>query len=551
MKIACAGRSWLADRKLLSDRTNYGSVNGNNYSQLINNGLNWSEWNVRGDYDITHVEPGHFPLDQRFVDQSGARTMVPRSGASPISRRSIRPGASLPEASWPNSVRPSPTPWSTTSNSASGKTALSPHSREPSAGNVPLLQAAYPATFPASIKQKDEFFGGWGGLNPYGYIGGANGGGSGTTSMWNIAPYGNHEDLYSVQDNISKVHGNHLLKAGIFLSIDEKVESNGAGADRPVLPGNCTTSATAFCDNTNNSLATILLPGTGPNAQVYTGVTENSIDGIADVHWHDIEPYFGDSWKIKRNLSIDYGFRWSILREPFGGTSGGNTSPAYDQGGNYPNQWANWSLGAWSASEAATNPGDACNGILTVPGTTPCANQTKFLAGLGVTANLSNGTPGPNASLVQQNSHSIAPRVGVSWDIFGNGKTAVRVGGGQFFERELVGIAENLARNAPFVLGISTNRSLDAVTPLTSASVSPSANKDTGGFIPNAWQWNVSVEQEVARNTTIQVGYVGNTGVHLTSMRDANAVTDNNWLAGAFVTVGERRTHFVLRITSG
>ena len=40
--------------------------------------------------------------------------------------------------------------------------------------------------------------------------------------------------------------------------------------------------------------------------------------------------------------------------------------------------------------------GDACNGILVVPGTTPCANQVKFLAGLGVNLPLSNGTAGPN-----------------------------------------------------------------------------------------------------------------------------------------------------------
>jgi len=514
-----------------------GLINGNNYSQLVNNHLNWSEWNVRGDYDITHANRATF----RWTNDSW--TNPAQNDGSPFWGESDFPTI---DSSWSQPSRSIVAKLSSTiSNSmvndvefGFGQNRIITTLAGTEAGNVPLLQAAYPSTFPSSIKQKGEFFGGWGGLNPYGYVGGNGGGGEGQTSMWNIAPYGNHEDLYSVQDNISKVHGNHLLKAGIFLSSNEKVESNGNGADRPGLPGTCNAP---LCDQTNNGLANILLPGiasAGVPAQVFSGVGENSIDGIADVHWHDIEPYFGDSWKIKRNLTLDFGFRWSILREPFGGTNGGNTSPAYDQGGNYPNQWANWSPAAWSASDAAANPGDACNGILTVPGTTPCANQVKFLAGLGVAANLTSGTPGPNASLVKENNHSIAPRVGVSWDFFGNGKTAIRLGGGQFYERELVGIAENMARNAPFVLGISTNRSLDTVTPLTSASVSPSANKDTGGFIPNAWQWNVSVEQEVARNTTLQVGYVGNTGVHLTSMRDANAVTDNNWLAGAFSTGG-------------
>ena len=101
---------------------------------------------------------------------------------------------------------------------------------------VPKLQAAYPATFPSSIKQKDEFFGGWGGLNPYGYIGGNSGGGAGQTSMWNIAPYGNHEDLYTVQDNLSKVHGNHLFKAGVFLGWNEKVEDKATVRTGRSLP---------------------------------------------------------------------------------------------------------------------------------------------------------------------------------------------------------------------------------------------------------------------------------------------------------------------------
>jgi hypothetical protein len=532
------------------------TTNGNNFSQLVNNHLNWSEWNVRGDYDITHANRATL----RWTNDSW--TNPAQNDGSPFWGESDFPTI---DSSWSQPSRSIVAKLSSTiSNSmvndvefGFGQNRIITTLEGTEAANVPLLQAAYPATFPSAIKQKGEFFGGWGGLNPYGYVGGASGGGSGTTSMWNIAPYGNHEDLYSVQDNISKVHGNHLLKAGIFLGTNEKVESNGNGADRPGLPGGCTAP---LCAQTNNGLANILLPGTGANAQIFSGVGENSIDGIADVHWHDIEPYFGDSWKIRRNITLDLGFRWSILREPFGGTGGGNTSPAYDEGGNYANQWANWSPAAWSASAAAANPTDACNGILTVPGTTPCANQVTFLAGIGVPVKFSSGTPGPNAALVEENNHSVAPRVGVSWDIFGNGKTALRLGGGQFYERELVGIAENLARNAPFVLGINTNRSMDStatwscpapVPPattvprsactsggLSSASVSPNANKDTGGHIPNAWQWNVSIERELARNTTLQVGYVGNTGVHLTSMRDANALPPSNFMAGAFASGG-------------
>jgi hypothetical protein len=504
---------------------------GNNYSQLVNNNLDWMEWNVRGDYDITKSNRATFRWTNEHWNNPAQNDGTPFWGESDFP--TIDSSWSQPSRSIMAKLSSTITP--TMVNDVEfgfGQNRIITTLAGTEAANVPALQAAYPATFPSSIKQKDEFFGGWGGLNPYGYVGGTSG--SGTTSMWNIAPYGNHEDLYTIQDNLSKVHGNHLIKTGVFLSFNQKIESNGAGADRPVLPGNCSISPGVYCDNTNNALATILLPGTGPNAQVFTGVTENSIDGIAAVNWRDIEPYVGDTWKMNRKLTVSYGFRWSLYREPYGSPNGGNTSPAFQSGGNYPNQWANWSLANWSASEATSNPSDACNGILTVPGTTPCATQATFLGTLGVNLVLSAGTPGSNKSLVQQNNHSIAPRVGITYDLFGNGKTAIRIGGGQFYQREVVGLAEGMARNAPFVLGINTNRSLDTAAPLTSASVSPNYAKTTQGKLPNSWQYNVSVEQEVARNTTIQVGYVGNAGLHLTDSRDNNPIPDNNWLTGAF-----------------
>jgi len=119
----------------------------------------------------------------------------------------------------------------------------------------------------------------------------------------------------------------------------------------------------------------------------------------------------------------------------------------------------------------------------------------------------------------------------------GDGKTAFRIGGGQFFTREEVGLAENLAKNVPWVIGATTNRPIDVALPYSSASppsVGIAGSKTTGGFIPNSWQWNVSIEQELARNTTLQVGYVGNVGEHLTDMYDVNFIPSSNWAASTF-----------------
>ncbi len=502
------------------------SVGGNNLSSNIGDHLNWMEINVRGDWDINKSNRGTF----RWTDEHWNNPATPANDGSPFwgsgGYTSINTNWAQPSKSIMGKLS------STINNSmvndvefGFGQNRIVTTLGGTNAGIVADEVTDYPTTFATSMKIPGEMsVVGWGGLVPYGSIGGAAYNFSSNSDYWNIAPYGNHEDLYTVQDNLSKVKGNHMIKAGIFLSSNEKVEDNGDGADEPSIPvgngGSCTANAATQCVSTGNPIATAEIAG-----NVY-GVGENSIDGIAPVRWHDIEPYVGDTWKISRNITLSYGLRWSIYREPYADGSGGNTSPVYGTGGNVPSQWSNWIPGDWSAAKAAANAADACNGITTVPGKTPCANQNAFFAALPVPVNLglSAGTPGPNAALVQENSHSIAPRVGVAWDIFGNGKTALKMGGGQFFQREEVGLAEGMSHNAPFQIAINTQRPLSSTTAILGGSVSPSYNKETAGMLPGSWQWNISIEQELVRNTTLEVGYVGNTGIHLTSMRDSNPV---------------------------
>ena len=332
----------------------------------------WSEFNGRGDWDITQKHRATFRWTQDTWKVPGP----------------------APGQFWGDSIFPTvSSDWSQPSKSVMAKltsqlsssmvndvefgyghnaiiTTLSPQS----VGLVNQTNAAIPTAWPSSLKQPGAYIdggGAWGGLNPYGSSPG------GAQTMWTIAPYGNHEDLYAIQDNISKVRGNHLFKAGVYYSTNSKIEFNNGGNDRPAI------SAGSVTVPTNNPLANILLPGlntaldpTGVGQQFKT--TENSVNGLAQVGWHDFEWYLGDTWKITHNVTLSYGFRWSFYREPFG----------------KDNHWANFSLKDWSASEAAANPSDACNGIVIVPGTSPCAAQAALLSSLGVTLPLSNGTPG-------------------------------------------------------------------------------------------------------------------------------------------------------------
>jgi hypothetical protein len=161
--------------------------------------------------------------------------------------------------------------------------------------------------------------------------------------------------------------------------------------------------------------------------------------------------------------------------------------------------------------------------MLIPPGSTSCAD-----------AGLAGGTAGPNRSLAETKSH-LAPRLGVAWDVNGNGKTAVRAGVGQFYQRESLQNGLNLGFNPPFNRTVLGSRTLDSnAEPFADAFSTdqgiPQYGLDTSGRMGYNWQWNVSVQREIARNTTLEVGYVGSKGFDLLHPYDANQVpaADNN-----------------------
>ncbi len=471
-------------------------ANNNNWSQSLPTFLKWRQENVRADYNIS---PRNVVMG-RYVQDNWTN---PSYNGNQYWGDSIFP---VVNGSWAQPSkqvigRYTATITNTLVNDAefaysNNRITISPGGTNP--GLLTQLSAAIPTLYPTSLKNAKSGSTPtiWGGLGAYGN--GAN--------IWSLAPWNNKLDIYTVRDDVSKVAGNHALKVGFFLGFNAKDEDAGAAStEHPTFSTDAGSIGPGGFKSANR-LANVLVPGN----PFLLGETSTNIR--AQLRWRDREFYFGDTWKVRPRLTLNYGVRYSLLPTTY-----------------QPNGLeTNFVPSLYVASRPAS---DACNGLATVPGTDPCGNANKQFG-----TSFSSGTPGLNKYLVPQNYHLFAPRIGLAYDVRGDGKTAIRLGYGHFYQRERVS-RYTLVQNAPFAVNASNySRALGGATPasLGGGSASPAGGYALDNNLPLSIQYNLTVEQSLAKDTVLQISYVGNRGEHLTSSYDVNGVLPQNYLAATF-----------------
>jgi hypothetical protein len=320
----------------------------------------------------------------------------------------------------------------------------------------------------------------------------------------------------SFGDNITWVRGNHTLKFGAdFRNIGEQ-GPNGFFSRRELTlttfpsPGfqvtliNQPSNDTCFSDGNCalDEAATALYGFVGDDfgAEFFD---KNAVrQGSDNKHFrqHEYDWYGQDTWKVIPNLTLTLGLRYQLDGIP------------YEENANFSNL---------------------------------LADPSSFQAGQDVVMSIVG--PGTGHSIYQQDYSNIEPRLGVSWDPFKDGKTAIRGAFGIFHDRVFGNLFGNARGNPPFEQDYDNNP-FDTLThafgrdvffpgsgflpPVLPDQPSSPAIPDGSHLAPVLFNthfrntasnnWNLGIQRELPGNNVIDLAYVASEGHFIPRQVDGN-----------------------------
>jgi Carboxypeptidase regulatory-like domain/TonB-dependent Receptor Plug Domain len=329
------------------------------------------------------------------------------------------------------------------------------------------------------------------------------------------APYFERNIDKNVYDNVSWVKGNHTLRFGFTAQWMRKTEN-------AVNP-------------TNGSFTFKTLGGNPGFANFLLGeassFSQSARDIVPDLHFANFEWYAQDDWKLRPNLTLNLGLRYSFLPTP---RDVNRVLDNFDPSAFNPAAAPaiNPASGSFVAGQAAI-PANYANGIIV--GQNGCAAAQALFPSSPFSPTCS-----PFGDRVNPNyKKNFAPRIGFAWDPFRTGKTSVRGGYGLYYDRTLNGIWEqNSFALPPIVQSVSIVNTANTTSPnanlfdnpaagTTATRLGPLALHATGSpsfQVPYSQNWNLAVQREVMPSTVVEVAYVGSKGTHLLGEEDSNQV---------------------------
>jgi hypothetical protein len=335
-------------------------------------------------------------------------------------------------------------------------------------------------------------------------------------------------NTFQFSDSFSKVAGKHTLKFGgdvrrqkfdqtLYFDVNGQYNFFGAG-----------TNDVGFDDLIPNYLL---------------GLSDFYLQGSAQkelVRSTSLYLFGQDSWKIRPNVTLNYGLRWEL------------NTPIADVGKRVQTFRPGQDTSIFPCVLGANNS------LVGTFGTTDCgpgsAGEAVFPRGLVIP-----GDSGVPNGLTQTYYHAFAPRIGLAWSpgsrsgwlgqlIGGLGKTSIRMGWGMFYNPIEQLVLEQFSAEPPFggssglsntffnlpFLGqdgtVNPNPFNGILDPQRGQAVDFSVFRPIllfGQFQPRlrsqySVQYNFNIQRQLTDDLVVQIGYVGSQGHRLLATHDLN-----------------------------
>ncbi len=332
---------------------------------------------------------------------------------------------------------------------------------------------------------------------------------------------------WNVKDNVTKVYKTHTFVAGFYAEETGNNQVTLGSQENGLLsfmrwdscyPNQSPNQVPAPTEpsvetNLGNEVGNFLIG-------CPLGYSQANEDPVNNLRYVTIEGYLNDDWKVTSRLTLNLGVRFSHL-QPW--------SDAHGIG------LAVWEPEKLGVSQNVLYPDTASN--LTWPGISWHQRDSSIpMAGV------------PTRALFYQ------PRVGVSYDLYGNGRTTLRGGWGMYYSHDSTAIAGSAQSTAIGMETYSNPSSISCtfgqlftseyvpcgaystephtITPFSIGAMDPTDNR-----MPLTYNYNFTVDQVVRWNSVFEVAYVGNKSTNLSSVGSpdgANVANQNVIPLGAF-----------------
>lgn len=330
-------------------------------------------------------------------------------------------------------------------------------------------------------------------------------------SMDNRLPYYNANTIFNFTENLSKVWGTHSVKVGFYVERTRKDQGSNVPVRGVFAFGVDSTNA----NDANYAYANALLGN-------FTNYSEATANPQGQFRFTNFEWYVQDAWRVRPRLLLDFGVRFY------------HNMPQYDA----RDQLSVFVPGLYDAAKAPVLllPGYNSQGkkaaIDPLTGTAyPSSYIGTFVPGVG-DPSIGMAIAGENGfprGMYTVPGVSAAPRFGFSWDPFGKGRTAIRGGGGVFFDRALGGVNMTQVQNPPTIYTPTVYYgTLAGLTQMAGVGIlAPGSSMYSligHNSLATVYNFSLGVQQQLSRDMIVDVSYVGSLSRHLLYARNINAV---------------------------